>query len=114
MKVTVEVKLHFEATHNWPVAEGAIEFLKYPHRHIFHVIGRKVVSHMDREVEFFQLANRIRFAWRVAFEFDEGLGMWILNSTSCETIAHNLLVQAGLDYCAVYEDGENGAIVEND
>ncbi len=114
MKVTVEVKLHFEATHNWPLAEGAIEFLKYPHRHIFHVIGRKIVSHLEREVEFFQLANRIRSAWHTNFPYDDDLGMWILNSTSCETIALMLLKSADLDFCAVYEDGENGAIVEND
>ena len=112
MQITVEVKLHFEATHNWPDAGGEIEFLKYPHRHIFHVIGRRKVGSLHREVEFFQLANTIRASWHSNFKYDKDLGMWILNSRSCETIALLILKDANLDYCAVYEDGENGAIVE--
>ena len=44
-----------EGIHKYPDAPDGVEFLKYPHRHIFHFRVELEVFHDDRDVEFILL-----------------------------------------------------------
>ena len=41
-----------EGIHQYPDAPEGVEFLKFPHRHIFHFKVQLEVFHNDRDVEF--------------------------------------------------------------
>jgi len=99
----IVVKLQFEGIHQWHGAEGDVEFLKHPHRHIFHVKAIKEVSHNDRDIEFITLKREIQTC--ISQNYDD------LRSWSCEDIAEDLINRFDLDSCSVLEDGENGAIL---
>lgn len=107
------VTLQREGIHKYPAAVNltGVEFLAYPHRHMFHMRVQIQVFHQDREIEFV-LCKR----W-IESLFNEGTLQ--LNNQSCEMIAHGLIEQIGTQYGSnrkvtveVNEDGENGAIVE--
>lgn len=108
MKKFIVVKLQFEALHNWPNCDviGA-EFLKFPHRHMFHVKAVKEVSHNDRDIEIIVFKRSI-------LNFLDGLGSNIngskdLGPRSCEDLAETLINEFDLYSCEVLEDNENGA-----
>jgi hypothetical protein len=102
-KTNVIVKLQIEATHNWPKCPfKEVEFLKYPHRHIFHIKCKKEVQHNDRDVEIIMLKREIESYLQKAYKGQFG-------SKSCEMIAEELLELFNLNYCSVLEDNENGA-----
>ena len=41
-----------EGIHKYPDAPAGVEFLKYPHRHMFHFRVEIEVFHDDRDIEF--------------------------------------------------------------
>ena len=96
------VKLQVEGLHNW---EGCnipdVDFLKYPHRHIFHIEVAKSVMDSDREIEIIMLKRQIK----------EYLGTEPVRfgGMSCEMIAEEILIHFDADYVIVLEDNENGA-----
>lgn len=103
MKKNIIVNLQFEGIHNWPDCPiDEVSFLKYPHRHIFYICGKKEVTHNDRDIEIIQLKRQM--SDHLKYEIDSDLG-----STSCESLAERLLNDFDLDYCSVLEDNENGA-----
>lgn len=110
MVTNIVVKLHYEATHNWPkVAEvlpdqPEIHFLQYPHRHIFHITMEKTVTHSDRDVEIILFKREV--LKRLQDEFDGDLQSW-----SCEMLAEHLLKEYKCCSVEVLEDNENGAKV---
>jgi len=107
MKTMVFCTLTFEALHRWPAAKGPVVFLKYPHRHIFHVKAWKGVSHSYRQVEFITLKHEIgKF---ISLVPNSKVITW-----SCEMWARFILEKFSLDKCEVSEDGENGALVERE
>lgn len=71
---------------------------------MFHVTAEKVVKHVDRDIEFITLKNKL-MAYAKA---------WAPHATewSCETWALRMMRSFNLSRVTVSEDGENGAIVE--
>lgn len=106
----VTVRFQFEALHCWPgAAEHAESYLQHPHRHMFHVEGKRKVTHDDRDVEFIELRrNMLDFA-----EQRWGRGVFDLkmapSTASCEQMATTFCEAFDLVSCRVSEDGENGA-----
>lgn len=104
------VKFSFEGMHNWPGVVNhpdlkEVDFLQYVHRHNFTVVMKKRVSHDDRDIEIIQLKRKaldyVATKW--------GYCPAELGPQSCEMVAEHLAKEFGLNYCAVLEDGENGA-----
>lgn len=113
---TIIVRTQKEGIHCYPNAPKEVEFLKSPHRHMFHIEAEIQVFHDDRELEFIIVKR----------DLDNWLQLNV-DYKSCEMIAKDIL-----DYlhsrwdCSdrytrvdVFEDGENGArvvrkIVKND
>ncbi len=111
-KVWVVVRTQFEAIHSWPEAPGAVSFLRNDHRHMFKVEVQIQVGHSNRELEYFTVKK----------ELDGHIEDYLKGTTStlsCEHMADTLL-----EFClgrygkwremkvSVFEDGENGSIVE--
>ena len=96
-----------EGIHKYPDAPEGVEFLKYPHRHIFHFKVELEVFHDDRDVEF------ILFKRELEKLFTDGTVQ--LDYKSCEMIADDLAFYIQAKYpkrdlvITVSEDGENGA-----
>lgn len=112
-RTQIITRLRVEAIHCWPGCDiPEVDFLKYPHRHVFHIEARKTVSHDDRDIEIIRLGHDIR---RMLFDlyFDDRLQQHDFGSASCEEIARLILRSFELDSCEVTEDGENGAIITN-
>ena len=102
MEKSIVIKLEFEGIHAWPECNiPEVGFLKFPHRHIFHVTAKKVVTHNDRQIEIINLKRGME-----AFVKRNGLD---LGSASCEDIAESFIGHFQLSYCQVLEDNENGA-----
>ena len=105
IKKSVVVTFQFEGIHSWPDCPiEEVSFLRYPHRHMFHVELAKEVSHNDRETEIIMLKRKLEQ------EFYNKIN---LGSQSCEDIAESLIKKHNLLYCKVLEDGENGAYLWN-
>jgi hypothetical protein len=114
MKKFIKISFQKEGIHKWPDAKDikGVEFLQYPHRHIFHFYVTLEVMHDNREVEFILFKREL-----------EGLyteGTLQLDYQSCEMMAESLINYIEEYYpdratqVEVYEDNENGAIVQND
>lgn len=105
------INTRYSFVHCWPDAPEVVAFLRYPHRHEFHVKVQIEQFHSQRDVEYL-----IFKAW-----LDERIKLlkttWKAES-SCETMAQSILSAIrdtyGLDrslVVQVLEDGENGARV---
>lgn len=101
----IVVTLQVEGIHNWETCNiDSVYYLKYPHRHIFHIELHKRVYHNDRDIEIICLKNSIKeFLGQEPIKF---------KSKSCEDIAEMLLTEFNATYVKVLEDNENGAIVK--
>ncbi len=105
MKTNIIVRLFHEAVHCWPNCHiKEVEFLKHPHRHVFHIVCKKTVTHEDRDIEF------IALKWKIQDYLTNLVGK-DMGSWSCEKLAQELVYSFKLNYCEVSEDGENGAEV---
>jgi hypothetical protein len=95
-----------EGIHCYPDAPEGVEFLKHPHRHMFHFRVELEVFHDDRDVEF------ILFKRELEGLFDNGV--MELDYKSCEMLAQELHTYISEKYphrdivIEVSEDGENG------
>jgi hypothetical protein len=96
-----------EGIHCYPDAPEGVEFLKHPHRHMFHFKVELEVFHDDRDVEFILLKRELEGLY-------EG-GILELDYKSCEMMADDLAEYIVNHYpnrkltITVSEDGENGA-----
>jgi len=117
IKTSIIVNLQIDAIHNWPTCnvEG-VDFLKYPHRHVFHITCKKRVWHSDRDIEIIKFKGEVtsylvdKYGENVPEQF-----AWVMcdfKNNSCEMIATELLNKFDLTHCRVLEDGENGAECE--
>lgn len=106
MKVQIVVQVRFDALHCWPDAPPEVDFLRNPHRHEFHVAVHFAVTHEDRDREFFIEQDRVRDSVAAALN-DLDTRTW-----SCEQWAAYLLADLDALRVSVFEDGENGAIVD--
>lgn len=105
MKTRIIVNLQYAAIHNWPNCNiEKVNYLKHPHRHVFHITCKKEVKHDDRDIEIIMLKEQIERHLRLVYNGD-------LGGLSCEMLAKVLMTEFALDYCSVLEDGENGAEV---
>ena len=99
-----------EGIHKYPDAPAGVEFLQYPHRHMFHFRVEIQVFHDDREIEFILFKRELEKLYA-----DEILE---LDYNSCEMIAEDLSAYIYKKYpgrnfnIIISEDGENGAICE--
>jgi hypothetical protein len=96
-----------EGIHRYPDAPKGVEFLRNPHRHMFHFKVQIEVFHDDRDIEFILFKREL-----------EGLytdGILQLDYRSCEMMADDLADYIKINYpgrhlvITVSEDGENGA-----
>lgn len=111
----IEVSFQKEGIHKYPAALTDerlkdVSFLGHPHRHMFHFYVKLEVFHNDRDVEF------ILFKRELENLYNEGTLQ--LDYKSCEMIAEDIInyIEAHYDgrkmIVRVYEDDENGAILE--
>jgi len=107
MKKTIVVRTSFEAVHAWPKCPfPSVQFLKWPHRHIFHVEARAEIKE-DRGIEFIILKRSLE-----AFISEKYKGK-DLGVKSCEVMGEEVLAFfPELNYISIFEDNENGSIVE--
>lgn len=104
VQMAVVVSLQWEGVHQW--AECPFEdvaFLRFPHRHVFHIRAEKLVTHSDRDVEIIKLKREILAS--LADDFGNGF----IGRKSCEDLCKHLMARHGLHAVEVLEDGENGA-----
>ena len=105
-----------EGIHKYPAALtdpalADVEFLGYPHRHIFHFRVWIDVFHNDRDLEFIQFKR-----WCESL-YSSDNSVLSLDHKSCEMIADDLYIQIAQRYpgrvvhIEVSEDGENGALI---
>ena len=111
----IEVSFQKEGLHRYPAAAtepalANVSFLAHPHRHIFHFYVKLEVFHNDRDVEFILFKREL-----------EGLftdKTMQIDFKSCEMLAEDLIEYVAEKYpgrnmtVRVYEDDENGAILE--
>jgi hypothetical protein len=111
---TIFVTFQKEGIHKYPAALtepglADVNFLGYPHRHIFHFRVTIAVFHNDRDIEFIQFKR-----WLENLYNDSVLA---LDYKSCEMIADDLYLQIAARYpgrnvtIEVSEDGENGCVI---
>ena len=97
-----------EGIHKYPDAPEGVEFLRHPHRHIFHFRVDLEVFHDDRDVEF------ILFKRELENLYEESI--LELDYMSCEMLADALAGYIQQEYpgrdlkVSVSEDNENGAV----
>lgn len=112
MKTSIIVRFKVEGTHRWSTCDiEEVKYLQYPHRHQFHIIAKKKVTHDDRDIEFIQLSHQIYDHLYQKYHHPLEKIFWF-GAMSCEMIAKEILETFHLDSCEVNEDGEGGAIVE--
>jgi hypothetical protein len=119
MKQSIIVKTQLEALHSWKniPSDHPSQYLKNPHRHLFHIELRFSVSHSDRDIEFIDFKQKVDYFLQNYFVRCSNSHLTNINSYSCEMLANLLLQKYQPDECywvQVLEDGEMGAIVEND
>jgi hypothetical protein len=105
-KKFIWVTFQREGIHNYPMAPEGVEFLKYPHRHIFHFRVELEVFHDDRDVEFILFKRELEAMFnQKGMQFD---------FKSCEMLADDIAKYVKEHYpnrdlvVEVSEDGENG------
>ena len=117
MKYSVVVTFSVEGFHNWPAAKDIfpdVAFLSDRHRHMFGFRCYAHVTHTDRDEEFILLNRKIQKTLRNIFIKSE-TNVFEFGSMSCEAIGEWLLEQfPSLYKVEVWEDWENGCVVERD
>ena len=114
MNRRIFVTFQKEGIHKYPGAPKGVEFLQYPHRHIFHFRVEIDVFHDDRDIEFILFKRELERLYSGGDE--ESTAELELDYKSCEMIADDLSVYIYKKYphrsftITVSEDGENGAV----
>lgn len=109
---TIWVTAQFEALHFYKDAPAAVDFLRHPHRHVFHVRVEMRVTHDDRDVEFITFKHWLEHRLSVI----RGKSPFQM---SCEMIADSIIQEMRVARIwpmrwvkvDVSEDGENGGSV---
>ena len=110
VKKNIWVTFQKEGIHKYPDAPDEVDFLRYPHRHMFHFKVQIEVYNDDRDIEYFIFKR-----WLESLYADDILQ---LDYKSCEMMADDLAKQIKDKYPGrqlsidVSEDGENGCHVE--
>lgn len=113
MFTEVFCKVQADGLHCWPGCPfEEVNYLRVPHRHIFHIKAYATVTHSDRDIEFIMLKHKIVEYLNTKY-YNATYRACYFGSMSCEMIAEELINEFMLSRCEVSEDGENGAIVIN-
>jgi hypothetical protein len=110
VKKSIWVTFQKEGIHKYPDAPDEVDFLRYPHRHIFKFKVQIDVEHDDRDIEFFIFKRWLESLYQG--------NILQLDYKSCEMIADDLAKKIKDKYPGrrlaidVSEDGENGCHVE--
>jgi hypothetical protein len=115
IKRWIEISFQKEGIHKYPAALddpklADVSFLGYPHRHIFHFYVSLEVEHNDRDVEFILFKRELENLFET--------GTMQCDYKSCEMLSEDLINYIQENYpnrditVKVYEDNENGAILE--
>ena len=110
-KKFIWVTTSFIGFHRWTDAPEKTKFLRLMHRHIFHIKLQIEVFHNDRELEFFDIKERLESFVNINFSNKEDIG-------SCEMIGEKIIDYFRKKYgcnrkykVEVSEDNENGSII---
>ena len=109
-KKQIYVTFQKEGIHQYPGAPEGVEFLQYPHRHMFHFKVHLEVFHDDRDVEFILFKRELQALYNH--------GIMNIDYMSCEMLAQELAKYIQTKYpnrrlkIDISEDGENGCLVE--
>ncbi len=111
----VIIRTSFEGLHCWKnIPSGhRSQFLKNPHRHVFNFELYFKVFHDDRDVEFFDMKDKIDEVLKEWFPKEVNELLPNMGSISCEMLANRLLKHFEDQNCntvKVFEDSENGAV----
>lgn len=107
MKREIIVSTRITGLHYWAEAPEEVEFLRFPHRHVFHVKVGIPVLHNDREREFFIEQGKLEAALSDHWSNNPD------NVGSCEMICEAILnTLTHVRWVQVEEDGENGARID--
>lgn len=107
MKYFIITKNEIEGIHSWNDAKAPVEYLKYPHRHVFFIKCKFKVTHSDRDIEIIKQQDKIE-----NYFMDTYGKPALFRGKSCEMIAEEIV-----NYfekcvsCEVLEDGFGGAEV---
>lgn len=108
----IVVSTSFIGYHRWKKAPKETDFLRSMHRHKFFVKLTVSVNHNDREIEFFDIQDKLNKYIQLHFENKKDIG-------SCEMIGSKILTYIESLYpnrimsILISEDNENGAIISN-
>ena len=98
-----------EGYHRWKDAPEAVTFLRFRHRHVFHIRCWFDVSHEDREIEIimkqWEIEKFLKDRYGAVCEFGE---------MSCEAIARVIMEEFDVAQIEVLEDGYGGAHVRRE
>lgn len=115
-KTEIIVTLDIPGLHCYPDAPDAVAFLRNEHRHLFKIKVHCSVTHANRDLEFFIVRSEL---WRYFSNryFTTSVPPLIkFGQQSCEMIAfalqNDLKDVLPITRVEVWEDGENGAVVE--
>jgi hypothetical protein len=108
------VRFQLEGIHKYPAALtdpqlADVQFLGYPHRHMFHFKVAIEVHHNDRDIEFIQFKR-----WLISLYGGSNEPTLQLDYKSCEMLADDLYEQIADRYpgrdvkIQISEDNENG------
>lgn len=119
LNTKIFLSFNIEGWHSYPKASGTHEFLKYRHRHMFHIVAKLAVTDDDREIEFIDAKADLIHVMAYAFMNNEERHGCDFESRSCEMIAKWIIDYLKHKYgdrfiaVTVSEDGENGAQVHS-
>ncbi len=108
MKKRVITHNTIEGYHYYPDPPKEVEFLKYPHRHLFDIRCQFSVVESNREIEIFMQQSTIEIMIKKHFGCPADFA-----DMSCEMIGEWILEQ--FDECVevqILEDGFGGAIIQ--
>ena len=103
----VLIDFDIEGFHNYPESPKEVEFLKYPHRHLFQIKMGFEVTDSNREIEIFIMTDVVKEYINSKY----GTPAQFQNM-SCEHIAEDLLNKFNSKFVEVLEDSKGGARVE--
>ena len=103
----IVIQTSFPGYHQWKDAPEKFDYLRYIHRHVFHVRAEMEVTHDNRDIEFINLKDEVN-----SFIFDVYYNQTFPDS--CEMIAQDIAEHFGFDRVEVLEDNENGGIYIKD
>jgi len=106
MRTEVIVTIYVQGFHYWEDARDTVQFLKDKHFHNFRIVVYKGVDELDREIEFFEFAEKLRSFISRRFPVSSSSVVTGLDfgTMSCEQIAKVLVEEMQLNSCEVWED----------